>query len=97
MDYWRYAVNAFSRMRYLNADGSLNLEAKDKPKQTKGLQPWFSVAQTCGWRQLFGHWASLGLRTEGNIVCLDGGYAWGGQLAAYDVENHRLAATISAE
>ena len=97
MDYWRFAVNAFCRMRYLNEDGSLNLEAKDKPKKTKGLQPWFSVAQTCGWRQLFGHWASLGLRTEGNIVCLDGGYAWGGQLVAYDVENRRLAATLSAK
>lgn len=52
MDYWRFAVNAFCRMRYLNEDGSLNLEAKDKPKKTKGLQPWFSVTQTCGWRQL---------------------------------------------
>ena len=97
MDFWRFAVNAFCRMRYLNADGSLNLTAKDQPEKTDGLQPWFSVTQTCDWRQLFGHWASLGLRTEGKIVCLDGGYAWGGQLAAYDVENHRLAATIAAE
>jgi len=40
---------------------------------------------------------ALGLRTAGNIVCLDGGYAWGGQLAAYDVENRRLAATLSAK
>lgn len=97
MDFWRFAVNAFCRMRYLNADGSLNLTAKDQPEKTDGLQPWFSVTQTCDWRQLFGHWASLGLRTEGKIVCLDGGYAWGGQLAAYDVENHRLAATVAAE
>ena len=97
MDYWRFAVNAFCRMRYLNADGSLNLHAKDRPKKTEGLLPWFSVPQRCEWLQLFGHWASLGLHTGGKAVCLDGGYAWGGELAAYDVLQRRLAATISAK
>ena len=96
MDYWRFAVNAFCRMRYLNADGSLNLHAKDQPERTAWLRPWFTCAQTCDWRQIFGHWASLGLHTEGNIVCLDGGYAWGGQMVAYDVENHCIAASVEA-
>jgi len=97
MDYWRFTVNAFCRMRYLNADGSLNLRAKDQPKKTESLLPWFSVPQQCGWLQLFGHWASLGLRTEGRAICLDGGYAWGGQLVAYDVLRNRVAAVINAK
>lgn len=97
MDYWRFAVNAFCRMRYLNADGSLNLYAKNQPKKTPGLSPWFSVSQRCDWLQLFGHWASLGLRTKGQAICLDGGYAWGGQLVAYDVLHRRVAAAINAK
>ncbi|MDO4643881.1 MAG: symmetrical bis(5'-nucleosyl)-tetraphosphatase [Cardiobacteriaceae bacterium] len=97
MDYWRFAVNAFCRMRYLNADGSLNLHAKERPQNSQELTPWFSVQQQCHWHQIFGHWASLGLQIIGNVTCIDGGYAWGGKLAAYDVEHRQLITSIKAE
>lgn len=94
-DYLSFAVKAFCRMRYLDKDGGLNLEAKMSPQDaSKNLHPWYSVKQNCHWQQLFGHWSTLGVYVHKNIICLDGGYAWGGSMVAYNVEAKTFAGKI---
>ncbi len=80
----RFAINAFTRMRFLDDDGCLDFTAKGPPQKFPQLHPWFrfphrvSLAPTV----LYGHWSALGLHQENNTVCLDTGKVWGGQLTA---------------
>lgn len=93
---WRFIVNAFCRMRYLNADVSLDFAEKNSPEKS-ALKPWFEFNQTVDYQQYFGHWASLGDYVYKNIRCLDGGYAWGGKLMAWAAKNNQLAGEIYFE
>jgi bis(5'-nucleosyl)-tetraphosphatase (symmetrical) len=47
-----------------------------------GYMPWFSVPTraTANTPVVFGHWSTLGLRNEPNLIALDTGCVWGGQL-----------------
>jgi bis(5'-nucleosyl)-tetraphosphatase (symmetrical) len=85
----RYILNAFTRMRYCNAkSASLNFKLKTPPrlKKVKSSKhvPWFLVKSR---KQLpvkivFGHWSSLGYYQDENVISLDTGCVWGGQLTA---------------
>lgn len=83
---WRYIINCFTRLRYLDAQGRLELRAKDAPKkvQRDGLIPWFEVADAKwrGSRIVFGHWSTLGFFENADVVGLDSGCVWGGSLTA---------------
>ena len=95
----RFIVNAFTRMRYLHQDGSLNFNSKCHPDNAPdNVIPWFAVKneklkteQTL----LFGHWASLLGDTpkaslqSANIIALDTGYVWGNDLSMYCIENKK--------
>ncbi|MDO4436099.1 MAG: symmetrical bis(5'-nucleosyl)-tetraphosphatase [Cardiobacteriaceae bacterium] len=95
MDLWRFTINAFCRMRYLDEDWGLNLRAKGSPDKGKeGIEPWFKKPQQSALWQYFGHWASLGDYAYGRCRCLDGGYAWGGKLMAWNVSENRLAGQV---
>lgn len=92
---WRFITNCFTRMRYCTAEGRLDLDAKDKPgRQDKNLIPWFQVPgrRSADTRILFGHWSTLGLVRENNVVSLDTGCVWGGSLTAMrlDAPNPRF-------
>jgi bis(5'-nucleosyl)-tetraphosphatase (symmetrical) len=92
---WRFITNCFTRMRYCTAEGRLDLDAKARPgKQDKNLLPWFQVPgrRSAGTRILFGHWSTLGLARENNVVSLDTGCVWGGALTAMrlDLPNPRF-------
>lgn len=80
----RFAVNCFTRMRYCNADGSLNFEAKGPPgSQPPGLFPWFDLPRASReLRLVFGHWSTLGARNDSGVYPLDTGCLWGGALTA---------------
>ncbi len=80
----RFAVNAFTRMRFLDNDGCLDFEAKGPPEKHPHLHPWFRFPQRVGvpGTILYGHWSALGLHEENHTICLDTGKVWGGRLTA---------------
>lgn len=93
---WRFITNCFTRMRYCTAEGRLDLQEKGRPgTQREGLYPWFRAPgrRSADTRILFGHWSTLGLVRENNVVSLDTGCVWGGSLTAMrlDAPNPRFA------
>jgi bis(5'-nucleosyl)-tetraphosphatase (symmetrical) len=86
MERWRCITNHFTRMRFINPDGSLDFDCKDKPnlnaKPNKTLlQPWFKLPSQITARQVFGHWAVLvGESGVDHAINLDMGCVWGGHL-----------------
>lgn len=89
-DRLRFITNCFTRLRYCDANGRLDLKAKGAPgSQAEGYLPWFEVAdrQTEAERILFGHWSTLGLHRSNNVVSLDTGCLWGGQLTAMRLDD----------
>lgn len=90
----RVITNHFTRMRFVNLEGKLELETKgeaDNPPD--GYLPWFehpdrAIKDT---HILFGHWAALeGEADDPMIHPLDHGCVWGGQLCAMRLEDHKL-------
>ena len=60
--------------------------AGDAPK---GYMPWFEVPnrKTQDAKIVFGHWSTLGLLKKKNVVGLDTGCVWGGQLTAVRLQD----------
>jgi len=80
----RYSINAFTRMRFVHSDGSLDMECKLPPDQVNHntLVPWFELVNRTAFEKtiLFGHWAALnGLKNQ-HVIGLDTGCVWGGKL-----------------
>ena len=85
VDRWRCAINSLTRLRFCQADGTMDFEAKDGAAQAPaGLMPWFEVPgrRTAGTPVAFGHWSTLGLINRDDLLSLDTGCVWGGQLTA---------------
>ncbi|HHI92697.1 MAG TPA: symmetrical bis(5'-nucleosyl)-tetraphosphatase [Gammaproteobacteria bacterium] len=84
-DRLRFITNSFTRLRYCDATGHFDFKAKGEPgTQPEGYLPWFEIPgrRNENLRIVFGHWSTLGLRRERNIVSLDTGCLWGKQLTA---------------
>jgi len=84
-DRLRFIINCLTRMRYCHKDGSLNFDQKGPPgSQPKGLMPWFDVKdrKSASVRIVFGHWSSLGLLQQPNLLMIDTGCVWGRKLTA---------------
>jgi len=81
---WRLITNYFTRMRFCDASGRLELNSKLGPGSApKGFAPWFSHAarKTAGDDIVFGHWAALdGVARGDHLFPLDTGCVWGGRL-----------------
>ncbi len=80
----RFAVNAFTRMRFVDSVGCLDFDAKGPPEKFPHLYPWFRAPNRVPLPAtvLYGHWSALGLHEENRTVCLDTGKVWGGRLTA---------------
>jgi bis(5'-nucleosyl)-tetraphosphatase (symmetrical) len=79
----RCIINALTRMRFCHADGSMDFDLKEgAAKAPEHLTPWFDLAnrQTQDCTVIFGHWSTLGLLLRENVISLDTGCVWGGQL-----------------
>jgi len=83
----RFTVNSFTRMRFCELDSSLNFSNKRSPEESdSNLLAWFKLPskRSKTTRYLFGHWSSLGLYKQDNVICLDTGCVWGQKLTAYN-------------
>ena len=90
----RYITNALTRMRYVLADGALDLGEKGPPgTQGEGLTPWYEHPErrSRGTTVVFGHWAALQSETpldpHHGVVHVDMGCVWGGALRAVRLED----------
>ena len=84
-DRWRVIVNALTRLRFCSADGVMEFATKDSAAQAPaGFLPWFDVPgrRSAGTPIAFGHWSTLGPLRRADLLALDTGCVWGGQLSA---------------
>lgn len=92
-DRLRAIVNAFTRMRFVAADGTLDFKAKEGLDSAPGgYAPWFTYPRQDDPRIVFGHWAALQGQIPGARVraeALDTGCVWGGTLTALDLDSGR--------
>jgi len=81
---WRVITNYFTRMRFCDAEGILDLDAKGGlDSAPPGMKPWFAHAsrRASDVRIIFGHWAMLEGRTgDANVCGLDTACVWGQSL-----------------
>lgn len=89
---WRFTINAFTRMRYVDACGRLDYEYSGPPAYAPaGLRPWYlapgrkAVDETI----VFGHWSAHPAIAPQGIIPVDRGCVWGGTLAAWDAKRQR--------
>lgn len=89
----RVIVNAMTRMRFCSKDGQMDLKVKGKPENAPGgYVPWFEVPgrKTAKDVLVVGHWSALGLKMTPNLVALDSGCLWGGNLTAVSLPERRV-------
>ncbi len=91
-DRLRFMVNCFTRLRYCDARGRINLKLKDAPREvgTPWL-PWFKVPGRASRnaRIVCGHWSTLGYYDHHNVLSIDAGCVWGGSLCAIRLDETR--------
>lgn len=98
---WRVITNYFTRMRFCDALGHLNLKIKVAPWDAPaGLKPWFSHHSSLPYhcKVIFGHWAALeGKADQPNVFPMDTGCVWGGRLTAMRLEDKAMFSVESLE
>lgn len=93
MDRLRVITNAMTRMRICTANGEMEFVFKGELQNVpEGYMPWFKVPnrQSQATRIFCGHWSALGLSQQNNVISLDTGCLWGGQLTAICVETGEI-------
>jgi bis(5'-nucleosyl)-tetraphosphatase (symmetrical) len=91
-DRLRFVVNVLTRIRFIDAKGRLDLKAKgDAEEAPPGCTPWFDAPgrRTAGTPIACGHWSTLGLLQRPDLLAIDTGCVWGGQLTAVRVDGSR--------
>jgi bis(5'-nucleosyl)-tetraphosphatase (symmetrical) len=90
---YRTITNYFTRMRFCNADGDLDLINKLDHCEDPAFAPWFSYPPKFPRKEtvLFGHWASLeGKIPAEKIFGLDTGCVWGRGMTMMNLETQQL-------
>jgi bis(5'-nucleosyl)-tetraphosphatase (symmetrical) len=89
MDRLRFAINAFTRMRFCRRDGVVDLKMKGSPgEQPEDFMPWFDVPERASRdvRVICGHWSTLGYVRRRDLLAIDTGCVWGGSLTAVNLD-----------
>ena len=84
----RVITNALTRLRFCTPTGQMEFVSKEGLENgPKGYIPWFQVPKrkTRGTLVYFGHWSTLGLIRQNNVIGLDTGCVWGGKLTAMEL------------
>ena len=84
----RVITNALTRIRFCTPTGMMEFESKEGFEDgPKGYVPWFKTPKRKTQDSLiyFGHWSTLGLLREKNVIGLDTGCVWGGKLTAMEI------------
>jgi len=89
----RCVINALTRLRFVAADGTMDLKVKEGAAAAPpGFVAWYEHPQRAsrGTPVVFGHWSTLGLLLRDDAVCIDTGCVWGGSLTALQWPSRRL-------
>jgi bis(5'-nucleosyl)-tetraphosphatase (symmetrical) len=89
----RTITNALTRMRICSAKGEMQFKFKGELTDIpQGYMPWFDVPQrvSANATVVFGHWSALGLLLRPNVIALDTGCLWGGNLTAVRLQDRQL-------
>jgi bis(5'-nucleosyl)-tetraphosphatase (symmetrical) len=89
---WRFIVNVLTRIRFCTPEGRLELKIKEGADAAPpGFTPWFDVPgrRSEGTPIAFGHWSTLGRIDRPELLALDTGCVWGGQLSAVRIDGGR--------
>lgn len=90
---WRAIINGLTRIRFCSMDGAMDFASKDGIADIPpGFLPWFEVPgrQSSDTPIVFGHWSTLGLIVRTNLISLDTGCVWGGQLTALSLSDRSV-------
>ncbi len=88
----RFVINTLTRARFCTLEGRLDFKAKEGAGTAPaGYLPWFEVPGRATAQQpmAFGHWSTLGLINQPQLLALDTGCVWGGPLTAVRVDGGR--------
>lgn len=100
-DRLRLITNYFTRMRFLDAEGSLLLDYKGTIQDApQGYVPWFlnPKRKRISTELVFGHWAALeGKCPIDGIYAIDTGCLWGNALTALRLEDRRRFSVPASE
>ncbi|MXP51132.1 bis(5'-nucleosyl)-tetraphosphatase (symmetrical) ApaH [Pantoea sp. SoEX] len=93
----RFITNAFTRMRYCFNNGQLEMFSKNIIESSNmPIKPWFDIKNKISddYTIIFGHWSALkGKGTPKNIIGLDTGCCWGGNLTLLHWEEKKYWST----
>jgi bis(5'-nucleosyl)-tetraphosphatase (symmetrical) len=92
-DRLRAITNALTRMRICSPQGEMQFKFKGEVADIpQGYVPWFELPQRVSSEAtvVFGHWSALGLINRPNVIALDTGCLWGGNLTAVRLEDRKL-------
>lgn len=86
-------TKVLTRLRTCSVDGSMESSFFGPPELTpEGFRPWFEIParRHASATIVCGHWAALGLRLTANLLALDSGCVYGGQLTAVRLEDRKV-------
>jgi bis(5'-nucleosyl)-tetraphosphatase (symmetrical) len=92
LDGWdrlRFIINCFTRMRFCDRNGRLELKSSGPPgSQPEGYYPWFEIPSraSADINIIFGHWSTLRPSNVPGVYPIDQGCLWGGQLTALRID-----------
>lgn len=98
LDRLRMITNAMTRLRLCDKNGVMEFAFKGELVDIpNGLMPWFEVPtrQSLDCTIIFGHWSALATQPSPNmekvnVLALDTGCLWGGQLTAFCLETKAI-------
>ncbi len=89
----RVIINAMTRMRVCTYDGKMDFVFKGRAEDIPiDYLPWFDVPGRASQEAtiICGHWSALSLQVKSNLIALDTGCMWGGNLTAIRLEDRRI-------